>query len=366
MHKLAIISTVHDARDPRIAVRIPLSLRKKYDVHVITGFNDAHADAALFRKQYCEHITWHPLPILSSQTDRIKRQRIVYQMLRKEKPDIVWCNDPELLPLCFSIRSLQNSKIVFDLHEDVFDLGYPQNFLKKQLVMLGLKRADLVITAFELALRPYHPVPERPNMALLNYYPTETLPESLLNRENSFLYSGIVHKSRGLDLYLSVLETLVHSDPQTKGIIAGRCYVPDHWNWLLQKIREKNLAQHLTILGGHEFVSWFTIQRLQMEAKLGSLLYPRNELNWKFPTRIYEFSALELPYIAIPIPSFLSFNETYGGGIFIEFTTTGTIINPNILLDWWFTPKNLYHQKKAPDWSSQELLLFENLSRLLS
>ncbi len=361
--KVAIISSVHDARDPRISIRIPLILKDEFDVFLLAGFNDSYASDESYRQEYENGFVWIPLLRMISPAERILRQSQIYSWIRENKPEIIWCNDPELLPLCFAIRKIQKTKVIFDLHEDVFDPGYPRKPFLRSVVSLGLENADLVVFAFERELRPYHPEAKVSAIELLNYYPSPLKKESKKPelRDSIFLFTGIVHKSRGLADYLEILTILSNKSPEIRGVIAGRCYEQSHLKWLKQEITKQKLDSKITLMGGKEYISWFTLQELQRTSLLGAMLYPKDFMNWQYPTKLYEYTVNQLHYIASDESSFRAFDEKYGGGFIYDSSNSDF---RNQIEEWLVNKDSKFTNLEAPCWMNQKSNLLGKLAVL--
>lgn len=371
--KIAVISSVHDIRDPRVTLKISRSLSKKYETHLIGGFNDTEGNADHFRENFLGEIIWHPIRTMLSKSDRLARHIEIYSHLKTIHPDVLYINDPELFPLGLLVRSRLKTKIIMDFHEDTFDPYFAKNVILQRLAQSAFTRSDAIVTAFELDLRPYHPRPIVPHIELLNFYP-ESYSDQIDRTDLEFavskpnlLFTGTIHKNRGLHYLLDVIEKMKGGGQDMNCIVAGRCFVPSNWRWFLQEIDQRNLGEEFQLIGGRTFVDWFTIQKLQRSSTLGSLLYPVASLNWQFPTKCYEFMANRLPYLMTPVPSFRTFHEKFGGGIELNFENE-EITNESLenLIQLPNKRPEFKNATSVPTWESQETKLYDVIEEITS
>jgi len=317
--KIAIATAVHDVRDPRITLKIAAGLqRRAYTVYLIGGLNDSHSRQELPYHKDLSNVTWYQLTSASfSYPLRLKRQHEIWSKLNLIKPDLVIIPDPELIPLGMAWKKAMGGHVIIDIHEDTTDPHYPKNKILYSLIKMGFKYLDGAIFAFELARRPAHPIPGIPYTEAYNFYPFKLYNPEHFKTESSeltLIYSGVMGEERGTGKFIPLVEVINQLGKKCRGILAGRCYQPEHWQLLKKQTEQSEFKDRILVEGGTHFISWFRIQNLMEEADLGYLLYPSDGLHHELPSKIYEYSAHHIPILCSEIPSFKKFTGKYNTG----------------------------------------------------
>ena len=112
MCKIVVLSTVHHYLDARINKEI-FSLRKKFkDIFFI-------AQAENQTEQELDSVKFFPLTIPKTKKERFLNQRKAFELIKKIRSDILHFHDPELAPFAYLVKSKFNTKIIFDIHENI-------------------------------------------------------------------------------------------------------------------------------------------------------------------------------------------------------------------------------------------------------
>lgn len=112
-HRVAHVTTVHNATDNRI-------LRKECQALADAGYETYLVAPGAAEKTVAPAVIGVDIPRISS---RVKRMALgplhAFRAIRLIKPDVVHVHDPELIPLAVAVRALTKAKAVYDAHEDL-------------------------------------------------------------------------------------------------------------------------------------------------------------------------------------------------------------------------------------------------------
>ena len=372
--KIALSTSVHDIRDPRVTLKVGRGLaRHGHQVHLVGGSNDSNLRESSFRDNFLGPMHWHKLTAGFSKPVRLQRQIEIWQVLNNISPDLLIIPDPELIPLAACRRTAFNTPFIVDIHEDTSDPYYNKNRILHPLVKWALNHADGVIFAFSLERRPRHPLPETPYAEAFNYYPFEiNRPEPSENKNRSkntltLVYTGVLAPERGIDRFISLVEEINSKGQHCKGIMAGRCYYPDFLAQLRERLSAPEIQQNITLYGGSHFISWFRLQEILERADLGFLIYPGGGLHHELPTKIYEYAAHHIPVVCSSIPSFKNFIQKYGSGICLQ--TDDISEQASQIIEYWQnlkikTVRKSFAEINKKTWESQLQKVVELINQI--
>lgn len=107
--RVAVLSSVHEALDPRI-------FHKQARTLAAAGFQ-VHLIARHDRDETRDRVTIHALPQPRSRKDRPLQWLRLARITRRLRPHVIHIHDPELLPLLLLLKRLTGAAAVYDAHE---------------------------------------------------------------------------------------------------------------------------------------------------------------------------------------------------------------------------------------------------------
>jgi glycosyltransferase involved in cell wall biosynthesis len=288
---LLVLSTVHQADDPRVRVRTVGVLAQRFDVRYATR-PPAPSDRG-------DH-TWVALP-----GGRVRRHLAAFREVWRRDVGLVSLHDPELIPLGLAVRWLRRLPVVFDVHEDVPAQLRTKQWLPAWLraplaavaaVVLRLAERWLTITLAEPGYtRLFHRShPVLPNYPLQGHLPP--LPDSAAvdHMSGHIVYVGDVTEARGASFAIEVVARL--RSPRRLRLI-GRC-APALRARLQRQAAE--LGVDLDVPG---FLPHDDAMRAVAGAAVGLCpLEDQPNYRYSLPTKVLEYLALGVPVVASDLP----------------------------------------------------------------
>ena len=345
---IAVTTSAHDIRDPRVHLRMALGLAGRgYDVQLIGGFNDS-SDPSLFKNRVATRLEWFELTGMATERSsgfvstfhkaniRLKRFREIRRLWEEQQPDLIIIMDPELAPMAHKWAAKHSRKWILDLHEDGFDPYYPKNQLLRQLIKFTFNKADGVIWAFEPRGHHRELLQMNRSVTAQNFFPFslyddfkpdaghfqwQDLNETASPSSSRLLYTGIIGKERGLHHMIRLIAELRRAGLEASGIMAGRCYQPGYLNRLRELISALGIENNFRLIGGDRFIDWFELQKLHEYTGYGYLIYPSDALQWYRPTKVYEYAAHHIPILASGVAEFRTLFEEHPIGRLVESPT---------------------------------------------
>jgi glycosyltransferase involved in cell wall biosynthesis len=107
--RVAILSSVHEALDPRI-------FHKQARTLASAGFN-VHLVAQHHRDETRDGVHIHALPALHARWERPLQWVRLARHTHRLRPDVIHIHDPELLPLLLALRRSTGAAAIYDAHE---------------------------------------------------------------------------------------------------------------------------------------------------------------------------------------------------------------------------------------------------------
>lgn len=284
MSRLLVLTTVHQADDPRIRERTIGSLAKDFDVtYAAKPPAPTNTDG----------IEWVPL-----NGGRVRRWWKGLRLLMSKRYAVRSIHDPELIPAALLGRML-GRRTVFDLHEDVpaqiRHKGWVWRPLRIPLawasrLLLRMASRFLVVTMAEPG---YGSLFERGHAVLPNYAPAGALP-GLADDGGYLVYVGDVTVERGA---LDLVETAALLEPRRPLLVVGRC--PVDLAERMQLMAEA-AGVHLTLTGN---LAHGAAMRRAAAATVGlSLLRDLPNESGSMPTKVIEYLQMGIPVVATDLP----------------------------------------------------------------
>lgn len=229
-------------------------------------------------------------------------------VVKKEKPDIIYCHDYFSAILAFwAIKCYRKSKVVYDAHE----LIIPEKGVKnRRLSFYGwfekkiVNKVDLLICAKEergQLMREYYKLKTIPfvvpNVSQLEISTSKEVAKIVEGLQQFFqiskptiVYAGVVSKGRGLN---SLVDAALELAPKYKLLVIG---AGDALSGLKERVTSNNEIE--TAFTGA--VPYHALGALLSKCDVGYVYYPNTTLNNKYcaSNKVYEYSSVLLPMVS--------------------------------------------------------------------
>lgn len=370
--KILIASVLKPADDVRSCYKIGHSLAQtnKYEVNII-GFNS---------KKKAKHQNIFLYPIFNFKRNSFKRLFAPFSILKiylQLKPKLIIVNAPELLWVIFLIKIIFGTQIIYDIREN-YQFNIKQNQIykgfKKSLaafyIWINESLSQYFIDGYFLAEEIYENqlkfISKKPYIKLLN---KSTLPQKekgksinySKNQSIKFIYTGTIGREYGTIEAIDFCKKLHEKNPNITLTIIG--YSPDNEYLKLIKLALSKV-KYIELKTTEEPIPQSDIIIEIKDSDVAILPYQLNpNISGRFPTKIYDYLALEIPMIIPPHPKWKAFLDQFQAGYSVDF------IKPDIDgFNKSFFTKNFYI--KAPgdeiQWRGQEDKLLDFIDKILS
>ena len=315
-NKICILSSAHQAMDPRIYYKEAITLKNAgYDVTLIASHD----------KDDCvEDIQIISIVKANTRIRRVFNTWKIFRLALSNKARIYHFHDPELLPIGLLLKILNNSKIIFDIHE-----YYSQTILFKKWIpelirttvahsygmveILFIKTISAVIVVTEPMRNKYSKyinkcvlVRNFPDIRLRDTTQSEVTPDYTTNCQ-SIIYTGRVTKHKGFLTILNAMKLVVQEIPTAVCTILA---CKEDAGWLSSE--DKHIMEQLYSNGNLKFIG--RVIHHDVYNKINSAT-----IGWK-PGPYYQegISTKTIEYMACGIPVVVS-----------DFPITSEIIREN-------------------------------------
>ncbi|MDQ1537564.1 MAG: hypothetical protein QOE58_1957, partial [Actinomycetota bacterium] len=242
----------------------------------------------------------------------------VWRTLRVTKPRLIHVHDPELIPLAILWRLGRGRSAVYDAHEDlpkqVMGKGYippaARTFvarIARALEVSADKHLDTIVAATPSIARNYEraPVVLVQNFPWLREFPELAGPASGTSRK--FVYVGGIADQRGC---LEMMRAAAESTSQAELVLAGPASES-----MMQAIQSQagNRIAYLGNLPADE------VPQVLAGSLAGLVLFHplANNLESQ-PTKLFEYMAAGLPFIASDFPAWRELLGEFDCGFFVD------------------------------------------------
>jgi len=313
--RIAQVSTVHPAFDPRIFQKICVSLAKKgYSVSLIVP----HA-----RRETIDGVDIIPLMGIRLRALRmaILPSIAIFRALQLHA-QVYHFHDPELLPWAW-LLGLFGKNVIYDMHENVPAailnkewlhprLRAPISRLWSHMERLCISQVSVVV-AEESYLQDYE---WHNDLQVIQNYPLLDLLEQLhtvKEETTTLVYVGHVHESRGSKVMLEVASLLAKTGARIKLLYVG--YIPARHHAELKALaKSMRVDLHCTgPLTPRE--AWSRVSRCHIGF---ALLAPEPNYVNSYPTKLFEYMAMGLPAVVSNFPLYSRVIDMTGGGVAVE------------------------------------------------
>lgn len=314
--KIVHMTSVHRPLDVRIFTRECASLAARgHDVILVAVHDrDEQRDGVQIRA------IARPKSLLHRMTVTAFR---VFREARRQRADVYQIHDAELLPWALLLRWM-GGVVIYDMHENVpKDLGdktWLPNWCKPMTVWcvrlaerVFLARMPVVFAESSYA-QDYPWVRRREvvlNMPSLEHLPS---PSASRHAEPCVTYIGGVAADRGSTITIRALAELKRRGVNVGWHCVGPCWPPEHQAELQQAADDHGLRIDFHgYLPGNE--GWSVVR----DCHIGlAVLDPRPNFVDSFPSKIFEYMALEMPVIASDFPLYRQVVEEARCGICVD------------------------------------------------
>lgn len=295
----------------------------------------------------------------------------LWQFLLKVKPQIIIPSTPELLGVIIVFKIIFGCKIIYDVQENYnynirFGARYwrPANFILAWIIRLKERIAAPFIHTHFLAEKCYDeemPYLKPKSIILENKFkPYGTVNYMQRNKYPLHLiYTGTIASTYGIFEAISLAKELIALDGGTFTIIG---FSPDHR--ILEKLRREIKGDNsINLIGGDYLVPHKDILAKIQEANLGIISYRDNpSINNKMPTKLYEYLALQLPFIVPENDQWIKIAGKYSACIPVDFNQP----DPQAILDS-FKYTSFYFETPGKEvlWEAEEDKLLSAIKSLL-
>ncbi len=324
--KVVIASLLKPIDDTRMFEKFGLSMAEtnKYDINII-GFESKNARTA-------NHITTHSLGNFSrASLTRFFKPWKVLKFLIKVKPHIYIVNTHDLLTVSLIYKILFGGIFIYDIREN-----YKKNILNTNVFNKGLRPFIAVwvrlkewlskplIKHYILAEKVYQKqlpfIGQRFTLLENKYKPLPDERTAYRNPEPStinLVFTGTISEGNGVFDAIEITKQLHNLNNKVKLRIVGYCALKQD----LLKLREaiENL-DYIELNGGDHLVPHLEIIEAIEKADFGFVLKkPNNGVNDdKLLTRLFEYTANELPIIALDNPTWVEFCAKFDAAIHVN------------------------------------------------
>jgi len=260
---------------------------------------------------------------------RLRARWEAFKLYVKVKPEVIIVNSPDLLFVTCTYKILFGAKIIYDIRENYFrNLWFQKNYfwgLRHALALLVRTKEVFLsplFTHFILAEKVYkqqlsfigrrHTIIENKSLPpKINRTPAKK-PDSL-----TFLISGTIAYEYGIIEGVYFYKNVVQFLPNSSLKIIGHCPNKTLYN-NLKILANENTQINLKISSNP--VAHVKIEEAILEADFGLLPYQNNKsFSGKWPTKIFEYMAHQLPIIIQKNKTWNTFIEDNNAGISINF-----------------------------------------------
>lgn len=312
-----LLSTVHPPSDPRIVHKIVPALTKNYKVYACLP----HAKESMDGQN---DVTMIRLPHFRSLYNRIwlSHPLVLWKCFRL-KPSIVHIFVPELIPIAFFF-SWFGAEIIYEVQENLYKKfsikSYNNSWLFKKLFHyfdhLARRKFHLIFT--ENAYLGEYQHLKYPNAVIHNYVSLPFIEQFYRKGEPNippvFYYCGVISMERCFD-------TMV------KAFVILKKRVADFKVYFFGPVRfsasEAEQIPGFDIVKDHFEFYGYTDLRVTLKHATGStagiaLLKPVADYMDSYPTKLFEYMAMELPVITSDFPLYKNVVERTNSGFCIS------------------------------------------------
>lgn len=358
--KIVLASVLKPVDDTRMYEKFGISLSQtnKYDINII-GFSSKNILTY-------QSISFHPL----FNFKRLSYKRITaswkyYKKLLKVKPDIIIVTTAELLIVSVYYKILFGSKLLYDVQENYYrNIRYGPAFptWARPVLAASVRAVEYLtrpwIDHYFLAERAY--VKElgfnrNKSVVIENKYKPLSTPVHKSKPtigKTVLLYSGTIAENYGIFEAIKFTNSISEYEPGIILKIIGYCAHGSTIKKLKEAIKRN---ENIELIGGNELVPHHLIIQAIQQAHFAIVPYqPDKSIQNRFPTKIYEYLAHQLPMIIQNHKLWVEYCQKYQSCIPIDFKNYNPELVLNKMKTCKFYPKGISNEIF---WENEELTL---------
>ncbi len=345
--RIAHVTTVHRAADPRITKELASVRAAGYDAHLVAPHP-------------CD--TWRggiritALPRASSRRGRLALGLRAFRAARRLGADLYHIHDPELIPVAFALKKATGARVVYDMHENYRRKGPLLGGALRAMEQWAFRWTDHVVVA-----NPAHvsiprasgaratvvanyfrpPAGEAPHVPHVPGAPGEKPP---LERFR-LICTGVLSEQRGLAHVIDLAGRIGAAHPAWRVELAGVCYLAGQRRRAEARIREGGAGHVLRRVGWDRYVPWPALFGRCRAAHVGlALMEPVLNHDEVLPTKFFEYLHAGLPILCSDFPLWRAFVEGHRCGAVVAPGDTEAALH---VLERWAGDPDAYAQLSA-------------------
>ncbi|MCY7350909.1 MAG: glycosyltransferase [Cytophagaceae bacterium] len=371
------LSALHGGHDSRVVYREGFSLAKRYNLTMVLTRPDPAINSAIcFKSVPYQRSLWKRLFLV--------HPRLLWQALRSQAR-IIHFHEAELIPIGLLLCALGRT-VIYDVHENLHrqlkakrlnNSGFYRWFFRvfdrlAQRYFYLIFAENSYRADYQNLRKPYAVILNYPSLPLLDphrkqYLEAETPPGT----DPEFFYIGQLSLARCLDVLINALAQLKTHYPNFRMHLFGPFGFdlsgPEE---LAQLPGYERIKTNLTFYGPTDAREAFAYAA-RCVAGL-ALLRPVGDFPTSYPTKIFEYMALELPVITSDFPLYRSVVETHDCGFCLDPTNADALFqtlkflveNPEIARQMGVNGRKAV--EKSYDWAFEEQKLFQFYEQVAS
>lgn len=263
------------------------------------------------------------LEALAPTTGRLQRlvlgQVRAWQALGRVRPDVVHVHDPEAIPTVMAWKLVHGAAAVYDAHEDLIGQIDDKPYMKPAVRVAARVYGKLILTLADrcfdgiVAATPViRALYRNPNTAVVRNFPwLKDFPDVAERqpRPGHVVYVGGLTQGRQSDIMLDAIEA--------SGATATIAGVPD--------APTKARLDQLPADGPIDFLGRVNPDQIPGILATGAIglvfLEPLPNYRESLPTKLFEYMAAGIPFIASDFPYWRELLEEHDAGIFVDSTS---------------------------------------------
>lgn len=362
--KIVIASVLKPIDDVRSFWKLSQSMAKtnKYEVNIIG--NDSKNAIEFPNVKFHKHTI--------SRNNWLKRYYIRFKILFiiiNLKPSLLIISDHELIGIASWYGLINRCKIIYDVQENYYlNLKRIDPSLLKSIYANVVRLKEVLSRRFTdeywLAEKCYeHKLPFAKDKSLIIENKAYALD---INRKetitNRLVFTGTISNYSRIDLAIEIFKKLLDSDPSFTLNIVGQVHDEKVKRYLLNEA--KKLPGLILNISRNPIPHQQIISAI-ISASLGIIAYQPTEVNQnKIPTKLYEYSRYQLPYLVQQDTYWNEVGEELGGAIPVDFGSPNAARIAEILKD----PSNLFSNPYpvVATWEYESEKLLKSINRLIS
>ena len=248
-----------------------------------------------------------------------KYLELVEEDLVREPPKVVHIHEPELFSIAVKMKTLFNSKIIYDVHEDYISmidtfsrLHWPLKSLKikywKHKEKRFLKYVDEIFIASPTIINSDF-VSQGFNPILLENFPLKKFVKKVEYNskiKNSIVYHGNLGPERGISDLIRALSIVVNKIPDANLSIYGSYRIPSYKDELIRLITSLELKKNITI---NRHIEHKHIWEHLRKYEVGVIPFKNNPLTrTNTPTKLFEYMACGCKIVSASLEPILRYD----------------------------------------------------------